>query len=183
MKKALLLFAVLMATMACTKKNDAAPAVHTEENRTVTETQEQHPAISEEERTANMQEAQVYLKECGAFFIATVDGDQPRVRPFGVSEIIDCRLYFLTGKVKDVYKQIDKCTRPTTTTSPPYTSPTPLPVSVRSRQKSVMPSSNIGLSLDDKSPVGNVDTTLGACHFLPHQVIVALGRLLLSCLD
>ena len=39
----------------------------------------------------NMQEVQAYLKECGAFFIATADGDQPRVRPFGVSEIINGR--------------------------------------------------------------------------------------------
>ena len=59
-------------------------------------------------KQANMQEVQAYLKECGAFFIATVDGDQPRVRPFGVSEIIDGRLYIMTGKVKDVYKQMDK---------------------------------------------------------------------------
>ena len=56
----------------------------------------------------NMKEVQAYLKECGAFFIATVDGEQPRVRPFGVSEIIDGRLYIMTGKVKDVYKQIAK---------------------------------------------------------------------------
>ena len=54
----------------------------------------------------NMQEVQAYLKECGAFYIATVDGDQPRVRPFGVSEIINGRLYIMTGKVKDVYKQM-----------------------------------------------------------------------------
>lgn len=55
-----------------------------------------------------MNEVQAYLKECGAFFIATVDGDQPRVRPFGVSEIINGRLYIMTGKVKDVFKQLDK---------------------------------------------------------------------------
>ena len=54
-----------------------------------------------------MQEVQNYLKECGAFYIATVDGDQPRVRPFGVSEIINGRLYIMTGKVKDVFKQMD----------------------------------------------------------------------------
>ena len=54
----------------------------------------------------NMQQVQAYLKECGAFYIATVDGDQPRVRPFGVSEIINGRLYIMTGKVKDVYKQM-----------------------------------------------------------------------------
>ena len=56
----------------------------------------------------NMKEVQAYLKECGAFFIATVDGDQPHVRAFGVSEIINDRLYIMTGKVKDVYKQMTK---------------------------------------------------------------------------
>ena len=56
----------------------------------------------------NMQEVQAYLKECGAFFIATADGNQPRVRPFGVSEIINDRLYIMTGKVKDFYKQVAK---------------------------------------------------------------------------
>lgn len=55
---------------------------------------------------ASMKEVQAYLKECGAFFIATADGDQPHVRPFGVSEIIDGRLYIMTGKVKDVFKQM-----------------------------------------------------------------------------
>ena len=57
-------------------------------------------------RLENMKEVQAYLKECKAFFIATVDGDQPHVRPFGVSEIINGRLYIMTGKVKNVYKQI-----------------------------------------------------------------------------
>ena len=63
---------------------------------------------SQEMKESNMQEVQSYLKECGAFFIATTDGDQPHVRPFGVSEIINGRLYIITGKVKDVYKQMDK---------------------------------------------------------------------------
>ena len=62
--------------------------------------------IKLKEMQHNMQEVQAYLKECGAFYIATTDGDQPRVRPFGVSEIIDGRLYIMTGKVKDVYKQM-----------------------------------------------------------------------------
>lgn len=60
------------------------------------------------EQAAAMQEVNAYLKECGVFYIATVDGDQPRVRPFGVTEIIDGRLYIVTGKVKDVYKQMAK---------------------------------------------------------------------------
>lgn len=62
--------------------------------------------VTQEMKETNMQEVQAYLKECGAFFIATADGDQPHVRPFGVSEIIDGRLYIMTGKVKDVYKQM-----------------------------------------------------------------------------
>ena len=62
--------------------------------------------INEQLMQENMKEVQVYLKECGAFFIATVDGDQSRVRPFGVSEIIDGRLYIMTGKRKDVFKQM-----------------------------------------------------------------------------
>ncbi len=62
--------------------------------------------INDQLMKENMKEVQAYLKECGAFFIATVDGDQPRVRAFGVSEIINDRLYIMTGKVKDVYKQM-----------------------------------------------------------------------------
>ena len=50
--------------------------------------------------------AQEFLKKCGAYFIATVEGDQPRVRPFGTAEIFEGRLYIQTGKVKDVYKQL-----------------------------------------------------------------------------
>lgn len=62
--------------------------------------------INQQAMEENMKEVQAYLKGCGAFFIATVDGDQPHVRAFGVSEIIDGRLYIMTGKVKDVFKQM-----------------------------------------------------------------------------
>ena len=54
----------------------------------------------------NMQTVLAYLKECGAYFIATTEGTQPRVRPFGAAEIIDGRLYIMTGKVKDFFKQV-----------------------------------------------------------------------------
>ncbi len=54
-----------------------------------------------------MNEVLAYLKECGAFFLATCEGDQPRVRPFGAVEIINDRLYIMTGKVKDVFKQMN----------------------------------------------------------------------------
>ena len=54
-----------------------------------------------------MNEVLAYLKECGAFYLATCEGDQPRVRPFGAVEIIDGRLYLMTGKVKNVFKQLE----------------------------------------------------------------------------
>ena len=54
-----------------------------------------------------MNEVQEFLKECGVYYLATVDGDQPRVRPFGTAEIINDKLYIQTGKNKDVYKQIE----------------------------------------------------------------------------
>ena len=53
-----------------------------------------------------MQEVYEFLKQCGTFYIATVDGDQPRVRPFGVVNIFEDKLYIQTGKVKDVSKQM-----------------------------------------------------------------------------
>ncbi|MBQ6134021.1 MAG: pyridoxamine 5'-phosphate oxidase family protein [Lachnospiraceae bacterium] len=47
-----------------------------------------------------------FLKEAGTYYLATVEGDQPRVRPFGTAHIFEDRLYIQTGKVKDVSKQI-----------------------------------------------------------------------------
>ena len=55
-----------------------------------------------------MEEVRNFLKEAGAYFIATMDGDQPRVRPFGTAEIFEGHLYIETAKKKDVFKQIEK---------------------------------------------------------------------------
>ncbi len=55
-----------------------------------------------------MKEVCEFLKECGVYYLATIDGDYPRVRPFGTAEIINNRLYIETGKKKDVFKQIEK---------------------------------------------------------------------------
>lgn len=49
-----------------------------------------------------------FLKEAGVYYLATVDGDQPRVRPFGTAHVFEGKLYIQTGKVKDVAKQIAK---------------------------------------------------------------------------
>lgn len=54
----------------------------------------------------NIEKACEFLKKCGTYYLATVEGDQPRVRPFGTAHIFEDRLYFQTGLVKDVAKQI-----------------------------------------------------------------------------
>lgn len=47
-----------------------------------------------------------FLKEAGTYFLATVEGDQPRVRPFGTAHIFEGRLYIQTGKSKAVSRQL-----------------------------------------------------------------------------
>ena len=47
-----------------------------------------------------------FLKEAGVYYLATVEGDQPRVRPFGTAHIFEGKLYIQTGKIKPVSKQI-----------------------------------------------------------------------------
>ncbi|MBP5529808.1 MAG: pyridoxamine 5'-phosphate oxidase family protein [Lachnospiraceae bacterium] len=47
-----------------------------------------------------------FIKKCGTYYLATVDGDQPRVRPFGTILLFEDKLYIQTGKNKDVSKQI-----------------------------------------------------------------------------
>ncbi|MGI6254610.1 MAG: pyridoxamine 5'-phosphate oxidase family protein [Acutalibacter sp.] len=53
-----------------------------------------------------MEEVYQFLKECGTYYLATVEGDQPRVRPFGTIDVFDGRLTIQTGKVKEVSKQM-----------------------------------------------------------------------------
>ena len=55
-----------------------------------------------------MQEVYEFLKKCGTYYLATVEGEQPRVRPFGTVDIFEGKLYIQTGKVKEVSKQIQK---------------------------------------------------------------------------
>ncbi len=53
-----------------------------------------------------MQEVYDFLKECGTYYLATVEGDAPRVRPFGTIDLFEGRLYIQTGKVKPTSKQL-----------------------------------------------------------------------------
>ena len=47
-----------------------------------------------------------FLKEAGVYYLATVEGNQPRVRPFGTANVFEGKLYIQTGKVKPCSQQI-----------------------------------------------------------------------------
>ena len=53
-----------------------------------------------------MKKAYDFLKACGVFYLATADGDQPRVRPFGAVAVFEEKLYLITGNGKQVFKQL-----------------------------------------------------------------------------
>ena len=53
-----------------------------------------------------MDEIYEFLKQAGTYYLATVEGDQPRVRPFGTVDLFEGRLYIQTGTVKPVSRQI-----------------------------------------------------------------------------
>ena len=47
-----------------------------------------------------------FLKKAGVYYLATVEGDQPRVRPFGTINEFEGKLYIQTGKVKPTSRQL-----------------------------------------------------------------------------
>ena len=53
-----------------------------------------------------MERVEKFLKDVDVYYLATMEGDQPRVRPFGTAHIFEGKLYIQTGKVKEVYKQL-----------------------------------------------------------------------------
>ncbi|SDB45163.1 Uncharacterized protein, pyridoxamine 5'-phosphate oxidase (PNPOx-like) family [Ruminococcaceae bacterium FB2012] len=53
-----------------------------------------------------MNEVFEFLRSAGTYYLATVEGNQPRVRPFGTVDIFEGKLYIQTGKSKSVSKQI-----------------------------------------------------------------------------
>lgn len=53
-----------------------------------------------------MKEVYDFLKKAGTYFLATTEGNQPRVRPFGTVDIFEGKLYIQTGKRKEVSKQL-----------------------------------------------------------------------------
>ncbi len=55
-----------------------------------------------------MREVYDFLKKCETYYLATVEGDQPHVRPFGTVDLFEGRLYIQTGKIKAVAEQMKK---------------------------------------------------------------------------
>ena len=55
-----------------------------------------------------MKQVYDFLKKAGVYYLATAEGDQPRVRPFGTIDLFDNKLYIQTGLRKDVAKQLAK---------------------------------------------------------------------------
>ena len=58
------------------------------------------------EEVITVQEVYEFLKKAGTYYLATVEGDQPRVRPFGTINLFEDKLYIQTGKAKPVSKQL-----------------------------------------------------------------------------
>lgn len=92
MKKILLIILAVIGLNSCANKN--------------TETID--PTTYQTTNPQGMQEVYQFIKSCGYYFIATMDGDQPRIRPFGTIHIFEDKLYIQTGHKKNVAKQISR---------------------------------------------------------------------------
>ena len=55
-----------------------------------------------------MEKTVKFLSEAGVFFVSTINGDKPEVRPFGALNVYEGKLYLITSNEKDVFKQIEK---------------------------------------------------------------------------
>ena len=55
-----------------------------------------------------MKEVYDFIRKADIYYLATMDGDRPRVRPFQTIDMFDGKLLIQTGRCKDVAKQIMK---------------------------------------------------------------------------
>ena len=106
MKKIFLMMAVVLATSLISCSQKEAQPQQTEE--TPTEQDATTSATPKATDTMSPEDFVAYLESCGKYFLATMDGDQPRVRPFSFCDVINGEVYFMTRKHKDVYKQLVK---------------------------------------------------------------------------
>lgn len=100
--KRILTLLLAAAFVACSPKNapaeDVAPATPVAQAI-------DHAAYSSPDAAAQQRVCD-YMKEIGVFYIATTDGDQPRVRPFGALHIHEGKLYIITGHKKRIAQQL-----------------------------------------------------------------------------
>ena len=54
----------------------------------------------------NIEKVCKFLEDSGTYYLATAEGDQPRVRPFGTAMVYEGKLYIQTGKAKPVSRQL-----------------------------------------------------------------------------
>ena len=102
MKHLFLLFATVVAFASCAPKAQDAAAEAPEQSAPVKVNHAEYTSTNVE----GQQRVYDYLKANGPFFITTVDGDQPRVRPFGALHIFEGKMYIITGHVKRIAKQL-----------------------------------------------------------------------------
>ena len=79
----------------CNKQDSEKPAAAVEET----------PAA--ERDLEGQKEVLDFMKKTKTYYLATVENDQPRVRPFGTVEIFEDHLYIQTGRKKNVSHQIE----------------------------------------------------------------------------
>ncbi len=70
--------------------------------------QEKVPEKAQAKTPATIVDVRDFLKKTRTYYLATVDGDQPRVRPFGTVMLYEGKLYIQTGRKKNVSKQISR---------------------------------------------------------------------------
>ena len=107
----MLLAALAAVSVQCTnaKSNDANESNDKNENvKTETKIDMEKYKNYKSPNPEGMQKVVDAIKDCHYYFIATVDGDQPQVRPFSSFDIYNGNVYILTGHSKNVGKQIDK---------------------------------------------------------------------------
>lgn len=106
MKKLFMMMAAALTVCLISCSQKEAQSQQSEE--TPTEQDTTTSATPKATDTMSPEDFVVFLESCGQFFLATTDGDQPRVRPFSSCDVINGEVYFMTRKPKDVYKQLVK---------------------------------------------------------------------------
>ena len=63
-------------------------------------------ALEKREDAQGIDKVYYFLNDVETYYLATVDGTKPKVRPFGTILLFDGKLYIMTEKAKEVYQQI-----------------------------------------------------------------------------